>query len=139
MNILIVEPEINGHHIVMYVRFLIRGLVKKNISFSILTSKKIKGHKSFDILKKEKKKIKFYFLDDLEYPQKKDPISLLFFQISNYFKIKKGFEIINKKEKFDYIFLTTLDHMNDGPFWITIWKNKFSSIILNQKSFSEYN
>ena len=99
MNILIVEPEINGHHIVMYVRFLIRGLIKKNISFSILTSKKIKGHKSFDILKKEKKKIKFYFLDDLKYPQKKDPISLLFFQISNYFKIKKEFEIINKKEK----------------------------------------
>ena len=136
MNILIVEPEINGHHIVMYVRFLIRGLIKKNINFSILTSKKIKEHKSLDILREEKKKIKFYFLDDLEYPKKKNPISLLFFQISNYFKIKKGFETINKKEKFDYIFLTTLDHIDKVvPFFGSPFgKNKFSSIILNPKN-----
>ena len=81
MNILIVEPEVNGHHIVMYVRFLVRGLVKKNINFSILTSKKIQKHISYDILKKEKKRIKFYFLKELEYPKKKDPLSLFFFQI----------------------------------------------------------
>ena len=34
MNILIVEPEINGHHIVMYVGILIRKL-KNNILFHI--------------------------------------------------------------------------------------------------------
>ena len=120
----------------MYVRFLVRGLVKKKINFSILTSKKIKKHNSFDILKKEKKKIKFYFLDDLEYPKQKDPISLLFFQISNYFKIKKRFEFINRKEKFDYIFLTTLDHIDKVvPFFGSPFgKNKFSSIILNPKN-----
>ena len=71
MNILIVEPEINGHHIVMYVRFLIRGLKKNNINFSILTSKKIKQHPVFEILKKEKSNIDFFFLEDLNYPKKK--------------------------------------------------------------------
>ncbi len=142
MNILIVEPEINGHHIVMYVRFLVRGLVKENINFSILTSKKIKKHASYDILKKEKKKIKFYFLEDLEYPQKKDPFSLFFFQISNYFKIKKGFEYIDRKQKFDHVFLTTLDHIDKViPFFGSPFgKNKFSSIILNPKNhLNEYN
>ena len=61
MNILIVEPEINGHHLVMYVRFLIRGLAKNNINFSILTSKKIKQHPAYQILKKEKKKLNIFF------------------------------------------------------------------------------
>ncbi len=142
MNILIVEPEVNGHHIVMYVRFLVRGLVEKNINFSILTSKKIKKHISYDILKKEKKGIKFYFLDELVYPLKKDPLSLFSFQISNYFKIKKGFEFINTKEKFDHILLTTLDHIDKVvPFFGSPFgKNKFSSIILNPKNhLYEYN
>ncbi len=142
MNILIIEPEINGHHIVMYVRFLVRGFVKKNINFSILTSKKIKKHKSYNILKKEKKKINFYFLDDLEYPKNKDPFSLLYFQISNYLKIKKGFEFVDRKEKFDYIFLTTIDHIDKVvPFFGSPFGDKkFSSIILNPKNhLNEYN
>ena len=60
MKILIVEPEINGHHFAMYVRFLVRGLVKKNISFSILTTKKILKHPVLKIIKKEKKKNKLF-------------------------------------------------------------------------------
>ena len=112
MNILIVEPEINGHHIVMYVRFLIRGLKKNNINFSILTSKKIKQHPVFKILKKEKSNINFFFLEDLNYPRKKNFISLFVFQISNYLKIKKGYDQTIKKKKFDHIFLTTIDHID---------------------------
>ena len=92
MKILIVEPEIEGHHLVMYVRFLVRGLVKKKINFSILTSKKIKKHSTYEILKREKKNIEFLYLKDLKYPKKKDPFSFFLFQISNYFKIKKSFE-----------------------------------------------
>ncbi len=71
MNILLVEPEINGHHFAMYVRFLVRGMVNKNYNFSILTSKKIKNHAVLDILKNETKNIKFYYLDELRYPKKK--------------------------------------------------------------------
>ena len=142
MKILIVEPEIEGHHLVMYVRFLVRGLVKKKINFSILTSKKIKKHSTYEILKKEKKNIEFLYLKDLRYPKKKDPFSLYLFQISNYFKIKKSFEYYSKKKKFDHIFLTTLDHIDKViPFFGSPFGNyKFSSIILNPKNhFGEYN
>jgi len=142
VRILIVEPEIEGHHLVMYVRFLVRGLVKKKLIFPILTSKKIKKHSTYEILKKEKKNIDFLYLEDLKYPNKKDPFSLYLFQISNYFKIKKSFEYYSKKKKFDHIFLTTLDHIDKvisflgSPFG----NHKFSSIILNPKNhFGEYN
>ena len=141
MKILIVEPEINGHHFAMYVRFLVRGLVKNNIDFSILTTKKILKHPVLNIIKKEKKKISFFFFEDLVYPKKKNIFSLIKFQISNFQKIKKGFNLI-KKINFDHIFLTTIDHIDKfipflgSPFG----KNKFSSIILNPKShFGYYN
>ncbi len=136
MNILIVEPEINGHHLVMYVRFLIRGLAKNNINFSILTSKKIKRHPAFKILKKEKKNIKYLFLEDLKYPKNKSLISLLLFQFSNYKKIKEGYEKISKKYIFDHIFLTTIDHIDKViPFLGSPFGDKkFSSIILNPKN-----
>lgn len=104
MNILIVEPEINGHHIVMYVRFLIRGLIKKNINFSILTSKKIKGHKSLDILKEEKKKIKFYFLDDLEYPKKKIQFHYYFFKFRIILKSKKDLKLSIRRKNLTIFF-----------------------------------
>lgn len=136
MNILIVEPEINGHHFVMYVRFLIRGLVKKNIKFSILTSTKIKKHGAYKIISKEKKNIKFYYLKDLRYPKFKNFISLFIFQITNFLKIKKSFNKINKIENFDHIFLTTLDHIDKviPIFGSPFGKKNFSSIILNPKN-----
>ena len=136
MNILIVEPEINGHHLVMYVRFLIRGLAKNNINFSILTSKKIKRHPAYQILKKEKKKIKYFFLEDLKYPKNKSLISLMLFQIFNHKKIKEGYEKISKKYIFDHIFLTTFDHIDKViPFFGSPFGDqKFSSIILNPKN-----
>lgn len=142
MNILIVEPEIDGHHLVMYVRFLIRGLVKNNIKFSILTSKKIKKHPAYHILKKEKKNIKYFFLEDLKYPKNKNLISLFLFQLSNYNKIKKGYLKLSKKYFFDHIFLTTLDHIDKVvPFFGSPFgEKKFSSIILNPKNhLNEYN
>lgn len=139
MKILIVEPEINGHHFAMYVRFLVRGLVKKNISFSILTTKKILKHPVLKIIKKEKKKINFFFLEDLDYPEDKNVLSLIKFQLSNFNKIKKGFESI-KNIKFDHIFLVTIDHIDKVmPFFGSPFgKNKFSSIILNPKNHFSY-
>lgn len=120
----------------MYVRFLIRGLKKNNINFSILTSKKIKQHPVFKILKKEKSNINFFFLEDLNYPRKKNFISLFVFQISNYLKIKKGYDQTIKKKKFDHIFLTTIDHIDKViPFFGSPFgKKNFSSIILNPKN-----
>ncbi len=139
MNVLIVEPEINGHHISMYVRFLVRGLSKKNIKFSILTSKKIIKHPVLSILKKEKRKINFYYLEELIYPGKKNLISLFLFQVSNYFKIKKGFNKILEDQKFDHIFLMTLDHIDKviPIFGSPFGKNDFSSIHLNPKNHFE--
>ena len=58
MRCLIIEPECDGHYIVLYIKFIIRILSKKKNEIVILTSYQSKNHASLKIIKKENPKIK---------------------------------------------------------------------------------
>ena len=61
MRILIIEPECNGHHLVSYIKFILRLALSKKIEVILLTSSKSKNHLSLQILKKINPEIKLVF------------------------------------------------------------------------------
>ena len=71
MNLLILEPEINGHFTSLYVRNVIKSFKKKNFNIIILTTKDILRHESLNILKSENVPFSLKFIDKLKYPKKK--------------------------------------------------------------------
>ena len=114
MRILIVEPECEGHHIALYVKGLLRSIRNSRTitNVTLLTSKKTLKYFRIKELKKEIKDLKVYTDFNLNYPKNnKNVFSLLFFQISNFFILKKIYNKKLKKNNFDYIFINTLDYL----------------------------
>ena len=112
MNLLIIEPEIKGHFISLYVRRVIKSFKNKDIKILILTSKKILSHESLKILRAEKIDFELHFMDELDYPTNKSFFNLVNFQIKNYHKIKKSFEEVFRKRQVDHVFLTSFEHFD---------------------------
>ena len=107
MKILIVEPEIKGHFLSLYVRNVIKSL--KNQQIYLLTSKKIRNSSVLNLLKKDYPKLKILTTDELIYSKNKNPLILFFFQFLNFLNIKKKINLFNINHKFDHIFFTNFD------------------------------
>jgi len=139
MKCLIIEPECDGHYIVLYIKFIIRILSKKKIEIVLLTSNQSKNHTSLNIIKKENPKIEIEYFE-YEKPKKYNTFYLIFHQIRLYFLIKKSFIKISKKYDFDRIFLNSIDHFDKAlaifgnPFNLT----PFSGIFVNPKFHLKY-
>jgi len=140
MNLLILEPEINGHFTSLYVRNVIKSFKKKNFNIIILTTREILQHESLNILKSENVPFSLRFMEKLKYPKKKNFYSLLRFQFKNYLIIKKVFNKILLQEKIDHVFVTNLEHFDKilgllgSPF-----KNiNYSGILVNPKYHQSY-
>jgi glycosyltransferase involved in cell wall biosynthesis len=50
MRLLIVEPEAEGHHMILYTRLLVREALRRNWEVAILTTEQGRNHPSFGIL-----------------------------------------------------------------------------------------
>lgn len=138
MRILIVEPECEGHHIALYVKGLLRSIRNNGMitNVTLLTSKKTLKYFRINELKKEIKDLKVYTDFNLNYPKNnKNIFSLLFFQISNFFILKKIFNKKLKKNNFDYIFINHLDYLEKAIsiFGTPFKEIPFSGILLNPK------
>jgi hypothetical protein len=80
MRILIIEPECEGHHIILYVKELLRSIsnYKKVTNVTLLTSKKTLKYHLIKELKKEINDIKVYTDFNLNYPKNhKIPIRII--------------------------------------------------------------
>ena len=53
MKVLIIEPENNGHHFILYKNKILNELKKKNYKIDILTSKKTINSASYKLVKKK--------------------------------------------------------------------------------------
>jgi hypothetical protein len=123
MRCLIIEPECDGHYIVLYIKFIIRILSKKKNEIVILTSYQSKNHASLKIIKKENPKIKIEYFN-YKKPKNYNTLNLVIHQIRLYFLIKKSFIRISKKYYFDRIFLNSIDHFDKA---LAIFGNPFNS------------
>ena len=100
MKILLIEPNVSGHHISLYLTPLIDSLLKKKNKITIIVSKLLKKNKNFRSLKKNSN-IKFLFIDSYENDHRKNFLSLMSKQVKYYYAFKRCFKKI--KDKPDYI------------------------------------
>ncbi len=122
-NVLIIEVEHRGHHFVSYLKNIVKELQSKNIKCYLITTSEAAKSIEFNYFKKSiNKNIKVFILSDKFNITRRGKISILFFQLIIYFKIKFLIKkIIKKKNNFDLIYLNTLDHFEKifcifGPF-----------------------
>ena len=122
-NILIIEVEHRGHHFISYLKNIVRELQSKNIKCYLITTSEATKSIEFNYFKKSiNKNIKIFTLSDKFNITRQGKLSILFFQLIVYFKIKFLIkELTNKKNNFDLIYLNTLDHFEKifcifGPF-----------------------
>ena len=135
-KLLIVETEYVGHYLTGYIKYILRALNKKNIQIYLLTSKDaVKyGKGALEILKKEK--VNFYIKTIPSVTVlHKNFISLIIYQLKQYFLIKKKFNVLDNQIKFDHVILTSIQRIDKvisilgSPFGST----KFSGIFLGLK------
>ena len=122
-NVLIVEVEHRGHHFVSYLKNIVKELQNKNIKcYLITTSEAIKSIEFNYFNKSINRNIKIFTLSEKFNITRRGKLSIFFFQLIIYFKIKFLIKkLINKKNYFDLIYLNTLDHFEKmfcifGPF-----------------------
>lgn len=134
MKFLIIEPEPNGHYIILYIKFIIRILSKKNHQLIFLTTRKAAKHKSFKIVMQENPNIKIEYISHIM-PRNYTTLSLIIYQIKLFFVLKKTVNKIYKKYQFDHIFLNSLDHIDKAlALFGDPFKNiNFSGILVNPK------
>jgi glycosyltransferase involved in cell wall biosynthesis len=134
MKFLIIEPEPNGHYVILYIKFIIRILSKKKHQLIFLTTRKAVNHKSFKIILQENPNIKIEYIRNVK-PKNYTNISLIIYQIKLFFILKKAVNKIYKKYHFDHIFLNSIDHIDKAmAFFGDPFKNiKFSGILVNPK------
>ena len=88
-NVLIIEVEHRGHHFVSYLKNIVKELQSKNIKCYLITTSEAAKSIEFNYFKKSiNKNIKVFILSDKFNITRRGKISILFFQLIIYFKIK---------------------------------------------------
>jgi hypothetical protein len=141
MNVLIIEPESKGHYIILYVKYLLKILLKLKHNVVFLTTKRSIHHTSFKSVFGNIKNVKYEFLDDLK-PKNSEDLHLLLYQIKYFKLVKKKFKEINYKYKFNFVFLNSFDHFDKAIslFGSPFQNVDFGGIFVNIKfHFKEFN
>jgi hypothetical protein len=124
MKILIIETEIDGHYISLYLKNIVREILSRKIeSLTIITKKSVIADENYKFFKN--KKINIFYIRDIKKPKKYNFLSLLIYQIRYYFNIKKCFNTISKNKKFDLVYVNTLDHFDKA---LSIFGSPFKKV-----------
>jgi len=124
MKILIIETEIDGHYISLYLKNIVREILSRKIeSLTIITKKSAITEENYKFFKN--KKINIFYIRDIKKPKKYNFLSLLIYQIRYYFNIKKSFNTISKDKKFDLVYVNTLDHFDKA---LSIFGSPFKKV-----------
>ena len=111
MKFLLVEPEFDGHYMILYVRFILRVLNQHGHEVFFLTTKEATKHVSFNIIKRECPDIKIFKIKRIK-PKSYSTLDLIKYQYELFKKIKYTFEKISKENKIDHVFLNSFDHFD---------------------------
>jgi len=124
MKILIIETEIDGHYISLYLKNIVREILSRKIeSLTIITKKSAIAGENYKFFKN--KKINIFCIRGIKKPKKYNFLSLLIYQIRYYFNIKKSFNTISKNKKFDLVYVNTLDHFDKA---LSIFGSPFKKV-----------
>ena len=124
MKILIIETEIDGHYISLYLKNIVREILSRKIeSLTIITKKSVIADENYKFFKN--KKINIFYIRDIKKPKKYNFLSMLIYQLRYYFNIKKSFNTISKNKKFDLVYVNTLDHFDKA---LSIFGSPFKKV-----------
>jgi len=113
MKLLLIEPEYRGHHIALHVNLILEEAIKRNWEVIILTKKNLLESKAYSLFnKKIRKKIKFYFIQEIKFKNYRNYFYLLYIQWIKYKSITNSLNKIVLSEKPDHIYFVTLDHID---------------------------
>ena len=113
MRVLIVEPKADGHHMVSYVRFIVRAAVGRGWSVQLLTTENAVGHKAFEIVRGElPPDSRIHVMDDVEKPSSSASVALMHTQNSFYNALARGFARLPERRDFDFVYVVNLDHFD---------------------------
>jgi glycosyltransferase involved in cell wall biosynthesis len=113
MKLLLIEPEYRGHHIALHVNLILEEAIKRNWEVIILTKKNLLESKAYSLFnKKIRKKIKFYFIQEIKFKNYRNYFYLLYIQWIKYKSITNSLNKIVLSEKPDHIYFATLDHID---------------------------
>lgn len=110
MNVLLVEPIGNGHHMSLYVRFILRKLFQEGCRVSILTTRSTVNHPSYQLANAEAYgELRHYLMAELPIKASNSSLSILYAQIKAWRSLQYSFRKIAKDVKPDIVYLPTLD------------------------------
>jgi glycosyltransferase involved in cell wall biosynthesis len=113
MKLLLIEPEYRGHHIALHVNLILEEAIKRNWEVIILTKKNLLESKAYSLFdKKIRKKIKFYFIQEINFKNYRNYFYLLYIQWIKYKSITNSLNKIVLSENPDHIYFVTLDHID---------------------------
>jgi len=135
MKLLIVEPEGEGHHMALYVRFLVRAAAQRGWKTHLLTTAKATRHPAFKLVQTEYKELAIHLMPHVNLSQSIGWLGLLLNQLRLYKVIYLGFKDIKPHEAPDIIYMINIDHIDKvmallgSPFG----RFKFAGMMMNIK------
>jgi glycosyltransferase involved in cell wall biosynthesis len=140
-NILIVETEYEGHHLTGYIKYILRSFKGNEVNIVLLTSDKAlkQGKGPMDILKREDVHFDIETIKYINF-NSKNIITKILYHFKIYFLVKKKFQSVNQKYKFDHIFLTSMHkfYKSIAIFGSPFGEVAFSGIFLGAKFHLRY-
>jgi hypothetical protein len=130
MKILLIELETKGHHITSYLKSIINNLQKNNHQIFLLTTLP-ETEQIMDF----KNKVKIFYIKKYKSIHSNNYFDLFFIQFYNYFTVKKKFNELLKKYKFESVYLNNIDHFDKvlSIFGSPFCKFSFYGLFLNPK------
>jgi len=142
MNILLVEPEYQGHHVALHLNLLINEFYKRRWQINILTYKKSASSEAYRLIdKKILRKINFFYIKQISFHNSKNIFYLIYIQVIKYFNIIRSIKKILLKNDIDHIYFVTGDHIDKvlailGNFSLRV---KFSLMLIYSKVYLNKN
>ena len=137
MNIIIIEPFSSGHHMSLYLKNILKFLIKKNWSITLITSDKAINSEAFKSIKKEYgKNFSYHTINSIDPPSMFiHPATILIYQFRWWLKIKSVYKKLHNKNKFDLAYFPSIDFIihpltiikspfQDTPFFTTYISSK---------------
>jgi glycosyltransferase involved in cell wall biosynthesis len=113
MNIMLVEPEYQGHHVALHLNLLINEFYKRRWKISVLTYKKSINSEPYRLIdKKIFSSINFFYIKEVNFCNSKNIFNLIYIQFIKYFNIIKSIKKVLSKNDIDHIYFVTGDHID---------------------------
>lgn len=109
-RVVVVEPTASGHHMALYVRHVVRALLEEGCKVTLVTTRDVVAHPSFQLLKAEcPDEIDLYYLPDIPSSSALSAFSLFVSQLKHWTMLRNEFANIAITSRPDVVYIPTMD------------------------------